>query len=133
MTTKTKPKTKKRVPKTKPMQTIIIKRESTVKEFDFSFKNPDENVKIVAILKDLQTHEGWRFMKEAFQKNIDYLSDQILDKKESISDRELSEQEVDELRMKRKYLKELLNKPDYFINKLEENPVQETNLDPYAS
>ncbi len=132
MTTKTKPKTKKRVPKTKPMQTVIIKRESTVKEFDFSFKNPDDNVKIVAILKDLQAHEGWRFMKEAFQKNIDFLSEQILDKEDKISLQELTEEEVDQLRMKRRYLKELLNKPDYFINKLEENPVQEKNLDPYA-
>ncbi|MDD2260536.1 MAG: hypothetical protein PHO87_06030 [Acholeplasmataceae bacterium] len=124
--------TKKRVPKTKkPMKTIIIKREDTIKEFDFSFKDPQENLKIVAILKDLQTHEGWRFMQEAFQKNIEFLSNQILDKEDALSGKELTEEEVDELRMKRSYLKELLEKPKYFIDKLEDKPAQEDNLDPY--
>ena len=132
MTTKTKTTTKKRVQKAKkPMKTVVIKREKTIKEFDFSFKNPEENQKIVTILKDLQIHEGWRFMIEAFQKNIDFLSEQILEKEDALSGKELTEEEVDELRMKRSYLKELLEKPSYFINKLEENPNQGENLDPY--
>ncbi|MFA6887452.1 MAG: hypothetical protein WCQ65_10855 [Fermentimonas sp.] len=118
--------------KKKPLKTVIIEREEPIKEFDFSFKDEEENAKVIAILKDLQTHAGWRFMQEAFQKNIDYLSEQILEKYDAVSGKEYSEEEVDELRIKRRYLKEILEKPNYFIKELERKTEQEEDLDPYV-
>lgn len=110
------------------LKTMIIKAPK-VKPFDLSFKDTQENTKIIIALESLKSNAGWQFLTQVLEGNINYLSKQIITKADG--DKVLSEAEVDLLRDKYAYLTELLEKPDMFIKKLKADPAVENELDPY--
>lgn len=116
--------------KKKPQKTIIIKGPK-IANFDLSFTKTSENIKIITALENLKSAPGWVFLAQVFGENIKFLENQIITKIGS-DNLPLSDQDVDKLRDKHAYLKELLEKPDFFLKKLRVSETVEENLDPYS-
>lgn len=114
----------------KKLKTMIIKAPK-VKPFDLTFKDVQENTKIIIALESLKGNAGWQFLTQVLKKNIEVLTNQIISKRDG--DGELKEETVDLLRDKHAYLTELLDKPDMFIKKLQGGALdkQLDDLDPY--
>lgn len=115
----------------KPMKTIIAKVPK-VPAFDLSFEKTAENTKIIVALENLKASGGWQFLTQVFEKNIEYIGNQIITK---LGDdgKPITEDQVDRLRDRYSYLKELLAKPDHFLKQLKADnniTVKEDN-DPY--
>lgn len=112
----------------KPTKTIIVKLPKTPK-FDLSFSNDKENARILTALDSLRQNAGWQFMCQILEANKKVLAQQIIEK--TSDGKILSEVEVDSLRDKHGYLKELLEKPEYYIKQLRKENVEHEDLDPY--
>jgi hypothetical protein len=113
----------------KELETIIIKGPKP-RRFDLSMKRPNENVKILAAIESLKQNAGWHFLVQVFNENIKVLSEQIISKQDEYG-KPLNDAQIDELRMKYSYLKELLEKPDSFVKTLSRTDEGTPNLDPY--
>ena len=112
-------------------QTIII-QPPKAETFDLSFTETNENAKIVVALESLKHNAGWQFLVQIFEENLKHIGNQIISKVGG--DKTLTDGEVDSLRDKYSYLKEIVDKPDFFLKKLrKEDPTENTNLDPYDS
>jgi hypothetical protein len=112
-------------------QTIII-QPPKAEAFDLSFTKTNENAKIIVALESLKHNAGWQFLVQVFEENLKYIGTQIISKTDG--EKILTDSEVDSLRDKYAYLKEIVDKPDFFLNKLRvEDPTENTNLDPYDS
>jgi hypothetical protein len=109
-----------------------MKKKPQIRDVNSDLK---ENETKRLALQGLLNHPGWSVLEEAFSQNIDYLSEQILEKIDAETGNPLSEIQADELRFKRQYLKELLGKPSEMIEVLTErvqgNRDMEDPLDPY--
>lgn len=116
----------------KTPKTIIIKQKP-IKPFDLSFSKGSENAKIIVALESLKSNHGWQFMTQVLKENLKDLSDQIIDKRDKYTQKTLTDAEVDTLRDKYQYLNELLNKPDWFLERLTRTETPEEDLDPYQS
>lgn len=120
--------------KKKSPNKVIIAKVRPPKPYDLSFSNPRENSRIVVALQTLKTNAGWQFLEQILRVNMKDLSENIITKLD-YNKKVLTDEEVDVLREKYRYLNELLNKPEEFIKKLsienEENVVED--LDPYAN
>lgn len=114
--------------KKKPTKTIIVKLPKAPK-FDLSFSDEKENARILNALDSLKQNAGWQFMSQILEENKKVLAKQIIDKE--VDGKILSEVEVDNLRSKYGYIRELLEKPDYYIKQLRKENVTNDNLDPY--
>lgn len=100
--------------------------------FDLSFNNRVENTKIIVALESLKGNAGWQFLTQVLEKNIEYIQKCVMTKKDG--EVKLEEKELDVMRDKYEYLKELLEKPDMFIKKLKGNDdTGDNGLDPYES
>lgn len=122
---------KKTVKTKKPLKTVIVKVPK-MPSFDLSFEKTAENTKIIVALENLKASGGWQFLTQVFEENIKFIGNQIICKTNS-DGKTLEEIEVDRLRDRYSYLKELLAKPDFFLKKLKANEnitIQEDN-DPY--
>lgn len=108
---------------------IIIKREKPAK-FDLSFKKSEQNIKIISAIESLKVNAGWQFLTQIFQKNIDFLANQILTKRDEIGVA-LTDSEVDIIRSKYEYLKEVLNTPEKYLKELTRTDSSNPDLDPY--
>jgi len=80
-------------------------------------------------LQAMQATEGWAIMQQNMLDNIEYLEECILEKKQD--NVTLDDLEVDRLRDKRGFLKELVNMPAKFAEKLETGTATKENYDPY--
>ena len=121
----------KQVIKKKKLKTVIIKPAKTpTKNFDLSFSSGENNAIIISALEGLKVNEGWQFLAQTMTKNIEWLAERIIDKTGEQGE-ELSDAEVEKYRLRPKYIKELLNKPDDFIKKLSTTEEINPNLDPY--
>lgn len=86
----------------------------------------DDTKTKIANLKELQRHPGWLLVKEVVDENIDVLEKQILGGFEG----ETKEQ-IDRKRDKLKAYSEVINTPNWLIDRFESpDAVVETN-DPY--
>jgi len=115
----------------KPIKTIIAKVPK-IPNFDLSFEKTDENTKIIVALENLKASGGWQFLTQVFEKNIEYIGNQIITK---LGDdgKPITEDQVDRLRDRYSYLKELLAKPDHFLKILRADTKKESRdeHDPY--
>ena len=117
----------------KILEKIIIKpQELPERRFDLSFKNSEDNAVIISALQGLKVNEGWQFLSELMNKNLEWLAERILNKTGDQGE-ELSDAEIDKCRLRYKYVKELLDKPDFFIEKLSKEDEVIPDLDPYQS
>ena len=119
---------KKPTPKLKTM--IIRPARVPKKKFDLSFSNGENNAVIISALQGLKVNEGWQFLVQTMTKNLEWLSERIIDKTGEQGE-ELTDAEVEKYRLRHKYIKELLNKPDDFIKKLSTAEESRPNEDPY--
>lgn len=101
-----------------------------VRPFNLSLENQGENDRIVMALQGLQANAGWVFLMQLFEENKKILAEMIISK-EDIDGKPLSEEMADEARYKYGYLKELMNKPEEYIEKLRPKKTTENDLDPY--
>ncbi len=91
-------------------------------------KNSDETI---LALKALIAQPGWAIITRICKGNIKYLASQIIEKRDGETGRILTEDEVDRLRDKRGYLKELKDTPEKYIERLESGYVEPEQYDPY--
>lgn len=82
---------------------------------------------VIAALRNLQTQEGWAFVKGVMLEWVQILQDQINDTEVEIDDKQLWRMKV-----KRKYVEQLLNLPDRMISEIA-NPETKNilDMDPY--
>lgn len=83
---------------------------------------------IVANFKTLKDTQGWVMLTEIIKANIKELENQLLEG----FDGETKEQ-IDRKRDKLKAYKEVIETPDYWINKFEFKPELLEDADPYAT
>ena len=115
----------------KKLKTMIIKpARLPKKKFDLSFSDGESNAVIISALEGLKVNEGWQFLVQTMTKNVEWLERRIIDKTDEQGE-ELEDADVEKYRLRHKYLKELLDKPDYFIQKLSTTEEKNPNLDPY--
>lgn len=94
---------------------------------DELLKNKDQNQTIVSHFKSLKDNAGWQLLEQIVDKNIKILEDQILNG----FDEETKEQ-IDRKRDKLKAYKEVIETPNTWIKRLEQDPIIESSDDPYA-
>lgn len=80
----------------------------------------------IAAFRQLKTHVGWQYIKDIFQGNVDVLTQQILDGVEGAT-----EEEMNLRRWKLKAYKEILDAPDYWIERLSAPEKFIEDSDPY--
>jgi hypothetical protein len=116
---------------TKKLKTMIIKApKAPKKNFDLSFSNGENNAVIISALQGLKANEGWQFLSQTMTKNLEWLSERIIDKTGEQGE-DLTDADVEKYRIRHRYIKELLNKPDDFIKKLSTTEEKRPNEDPY--
>lgn len=113
----------------KTLKTIIIKAPKAPK-FDITLKNTKDHLKIITALQTLETNQGWQFLVQVFQANIDFLTKQIITKKD-VDGSVLTDQQVDLLRDKLEFQQEIVSTPQKYLEKLIKEPSENLDLDPY--
>lgn len=88
--------------------------------------SPEE---IAMDLETLQATPGWAVILRICEGNIEALDQMIIEKKDGAEI--LTELEVDRLRDKRGYLKELMETPAAYIEKITQENVVPEDFDPY--
>ena len=75
--------------------------------------------------------KGWQIVVNNFKANIKYLEDLILDKVDPTGI-EVEEMDIDRLRDKREFMRDLVKTPETFIAQLQQSPENTAeDLDPY--
>jgi hypothetical protein len=82
-------------------------------------------------LQALMLSDGWQIVRKVTNENIRVLEEQILEKRDGKV--ELTEEQVDRLRDKRGFLKDLAEFPERFISILQQKAVKPEEYDPYYS
>lgn len=113
-----------------PDKKITIAKMPRPIKFDLSMQKTSENTKILVALESLRHNQGWQFLQQLFTENMKVLSEQIINKYDE-DKKPLSDVEIDEIRMRYSYLKEISQKPDKFIEALTRTDPPEEDLDPY--
>lgn len=109
-----------------PVKKITAKKKKAIKRV-----KPVGNDSVITALQDLQASEGWAILVNNLEANVKYLEMQIVDKVDSYNN-EITEEEVDRLRDKREFMRDLLKTPQTFINQLaNEVDTGSDHLDPY--
>lgn len=80
-------------------------------------------------LQEMSLTQGWGIMVKMMQKNIDFLAECIISKEQH--GEKLDDLQVDRLRDKHSFLKELMNMPHKFAEKLLQKAPDEEEFDPY--
>lgn len=89
--------------------------------------NTKEDIEVaVANFKNLQSQAGWQLLRDIVEENIHILEEQILNG----FDEETKEQ-IDRKRDKLKAYKEVIDTPNYWIEKLKEPEPFNDDNDPY--
>lgn len=94
-------------------------------------ETPEKQVQMIGQLRDLKNNEGWKILMRVFDNNIKHLEDLILDGL-WLDGKPASESQMDRLRDKRGYMKDLRKSPDNLIKQLDQQPETVVDeLDPY--
>lgn len=115
--------------KKKQLKTVILKAPK-VAHFNLTLEDKNENARIVLSLESLRQNAGWLFLTQVFEENKKVLAQMIIEKTD-IDGKPITEAQADEARYKHAYLKELMEKPDFYLKKLKPHadPIDEN--DPY--
>ena len=90
------------------------------------FNTQDKKDSAIAQFKQLKNNAGWQLVQDIFSGNIRVLEQQILDGVDGAT-----EQEMNRKRDKLRAYKEVLNAPDYWIERLSKPEKFEEDSDPY--
>lgn len=114
----------------KPLKKI---KQRKAKPQTVALETPQEERERMAMaVGGMILHPGWEVVRKSFQENIDYLANQIIEKKDETG-KKLTEIECDELRFKKGYLEEMLGMPAELIKRLTSKPNVQPDPDPYDS
>lgn len=108
----------------------MIAKVRKPKKFKLTGEDIEENNRILMALESLKQNIGWMFLTQVLEENIRVMEENILNKYDE-NGAIISEDELDKLRNKRSFYKELLEKPDFYMKKLKTPNVVENSLDPY--
>lgn len=107
-----------------------MSKKTTKKTKALSDRNPLE---IISDLQVMQATSGWAIMIQIIESQLTTLNDMILNK--TANGREdggaITNEDVDELRIKRGYLIDLRDTPQRYIQTLQTEDVQPEDFDPY--
>lgn len=94
---------------------------------------PTDTEEIISALTLLQINPGWQIVVQVLNDNIKILEQQILDKIDLITHKELTDIQVEELRLKRSLNIEVRDTPENYIKQLsvERLEKKEEEFDPY--
>lgn len=84
-------------------------------------------------LRAMLASAGWRIMRESIDANVALLTEQIVEKVDAATGKEFTDEQVDRLRVRLGYLKELGEMPETMIAGLTSVSAPETNHDPYPT
>lgn len=90
------------------------------------FKTEEDIKEAVANFRALKQTAGWQLLFQIVEANIKILEQQILDGFE-----DETKEQIDRKRDKLRAYKEVIETPDYWINRLTTNPVAPEVEDPY--
>lgn len=93
-------------------------------------KNVEHAQRISAAFQALVATEGWNYLVQVIDVNLEKLEEQILSKRDP-DDQPLSEAQADKLRDRRTDLMEVKNIPSKFIANVRREPDEEVDLDPF--
>jgi len=103
-------------------------------KFDLHIKNQMQANELIEHIEVMKNTSGWLLMKQILEGNMAVLEEAIITKVDPLSNEKLSNEEVDDARMKRGYLKELVEKPDALIAMFKKQGGMEVpTYDPYAT
>jgi hypothetical protein len=104
------------------------------KPFDLTDVSRETLESYTHYLKEMVNSAGWKLMCQVLEGNLALLEKQIIRKKEVLTNRALSDEEVDKLRDQHEILEELINKPQELIKKygVAEDPTPSPSYDPYG-
>lgn len=92
------------------------------------FNTPEKRNLVLANFKTLKETEGWNLLVKIVEANIKELEDQII-----YGFEDETKEQIDRKRDKLKAYKDVIETPDFWINKFEFKPDFKEDLDPYAT
>lgn len=85
----------------------------------------DENkADVIGRLKDLENHRGWRDMIKVIELNKKIIEEKMFHE-------EIELEKIPELRTRREYLEQMMELPQWLIERLEATEPTEENFDPH--
>lgn len=104
------------------------------KPFDLTDVSRETLESYTFYLKEMVNSAGWKLMVQVLEGNLALLEKQIVRKKEVLTNRALTDEEVDKLRDQHEILEELMQKPHELIEKyaVAEDPTPSPSYDPYG-
>ncbi len=94
------------------------------------FENANSNGAIILALEDLRHHPGWKILTQLWDQNVADLEQSIIYKMQG--EVALSDIEVDRLRDKLGYLRNVIETPNKYVIMLRRSDTPPKNFDPYA-
>lgn len=135
--TTTKKVAKKIVPK--PVETVVevvepVQQLDLHKAFDLTDVSQETLSSYAFYLKEMTHSAGWKLMVQVLEGNLAVLEKQIVRKKEILTNRALTELEVDRLRDQHEILTELITKPSELIEQysVPREQIGSPSYDPYG-
>ena len=105
--------------------------------FDLIIKSEEQANSLIEHLDNLQKSHGWMLLRQVLHENIALMERAIITKRWDVTDSEyrvLEESELDEMRFKRNYLEELIDKPQKLISQYKTHMgIEIPTYDPYAT
>lgn len=104
------------------------------KPFDLTDVSQETLESYTFYLKEMVNSAGWKLMVQVLEGNLALLEKQIVRKKEVLTNRKLTEEEVDSLRDQHEILEELMQKPHELIKKYgkADEPRVSPDYNPYG-
>lgn len=132
--TATKKTIKRKIQRKKAAAKEPVKQMDLHQAFDLTDVSDETLESYAFYLKEMVHSAGWKLMVQVLQGNLAILEKQIVSKKEVMTNRLLSDEEVDSLRDQHEILSELMNKPHELIKQYskDEGEVTEYSYDPYG-
>jgi hypothetical protein len=94
-------------------------------------KAETESTNVIAALMDLQVNPGWAIIVKNINDNIAFLEQAILEKRDPVTKIDLSDAEVETLRIKRSLNIDIRDTPANYIKVVQETEEVPEDFDPY--
>lgn len=124
----------------KAVEEVVVPVQAPIQQldlhqpFDLADVSQETLTSYAFYLKEMTNSAGWKLMVQVLEGNLAILERQIVRKKEILTNKPLTEEEVDRLRDQHEILTELINKPKELIEQYSVPPEQlgSPSYDPYG-
>ena len=130
----TKKTVKRKVQRKKAAAKETVKQIDLHQPFDLTDVSRETLESYTFYLKELVNSAGWKLMSQVLEGNLALLERQIVSKRQVLTNKTLTDEEVDGLRDQHEILTELLQKPHELIQQYSPNsePIPSPDYDPYG-